>query len=234
MKRRNLLAILSTVSVLLASTPLLWLQADTAPAMKRMEAETNASLNLYCNLEDGGSGKVVGGSVGVDVSQTLAEIQAGGLDKSKTSYAEYTVSAPVAGEYAVRIGAVMGAGNAVADYPAAVVVNNGKGGDVYPATFHYDEANTWAVGETTVTIRLQEGENRIACTGILKDILDAGAGWAYCNQDYLEIDGRLTAAPITRMWAVNDAVANLYSVDGSKLGGGRDGQPEDVEFADLK
>lgn len=57
MKRRNLLAILSTVSVLLASTPLLWLQADTAPAMKRMEAETNASLNLYCNLEDGGSGK---------------------------------------------------------------------------------------------------------------------------------------------------------------------------------
>lgn len=41
----------------------------------------------------------------------------------------------------------MGAGNAVADYPAAVVVNNGKGGDVYPATFHYDEANTWAVGK---------------------------------------------------------------------------------------
>ena len=222
MKRRNLLAILSTVSVLLASTPLLWLQADTAPAMKRMEAETSASLNLYCNLEDGGSGKVVGGSVGVDVSQTLAEIQAGGLDKSKTSYVEYTVNAPAAGEYAVRIGAVMGAGNAVADYPAAVVVNNGKGGDVYSAVFHYDEANTWAVGETTVTIRLQEGENRIACTGILKDILDAGAGWAYCNQDYLEIDGRLTAAPITRMWAVNDAVANLYSVDGSKLGGGRD------------
>ena len=88
MKRRNLLAILSTVSVLLASTPLLWLQADTAPAMKRMEAETSASLNLYCNLEDGGSGKVVGGSVGVDVSQTLAEIQTGGLDKSKTSYME--------------------------------------------------------------------------------------------------------------------------------------------------
>lgn len=45
---------------------------------------------------------------------------------------EYTVNAPAAGEYAVRIGAVMGAGNAVADYPAAVVVNNGKNGDVYP------------------------------------------------------------------------------------------------------
>lgn len=222
MKRRNLLAILSTVSVLLASTPLLWLQADTAPAMKRMEAETSASLNLYRDLESGGTGKVVGGSVGVDVSQTLAEIQADGLDKSKTSYVEYKVNAPAEGEYAVRIGAVVGAGNAVTDYPAAVVVNGGKGADVYPATFHYDEANTWAVGETTVTIRLQEGENRIACTGILKDILDAGAGWAYGNQDYLEIDGRLTPDSITRMWAVNDAVANLYSVEGNKLGGGRD------------
>ena len=78
MKRRNLLAILSTVSVLLASTPLLWLQADTAPAMKRMEAETSASLNLYCNLEDGGSGKVVGGSVGLSPLWTLLAALLGG------------------------------------------------------------------------------------------------------------------------------------------------------------
>lgn len=48
-------------------------------------------------------------------------------------YVEYKVSAPAAGEYEIRVGAMLGGGSE--QYPTAVIVNNGKETDVYAADF---------------------------------------------------------------------------------------------------
>ena len=161
----------------------------------RMEAETDGDFNNYADLE----GNVVGGSS--NSPYTMAEIKENGLDKSVTSYVEYTVEAPESGEYDVTVGGIMGAGADISNYHTVIVVNNGKGDDVYEAVYHYDVPTGWTQGTVTVTLKLNEGVNTIACTGIVNDTLATqDCGWgAYLSQDYLDIDSRLTPVSANRM-----------------------------------
>ena len=73
----------------------------------RMEAETDGDFNNYADLE----GNVVGGSS--NSPYTMAEIKENGLDKSVTSYVEYTVEAPESGEYDVTVGGIIGRKNSI-------------------------------------------------------------------------------------------------------------------------
>ena len=167
----------------------------------RMEAETDAYLNLYGNPEGteenpSGTGVTVGGSADIHNVQTYADIAANGLDSVYTSYAEYTVDAPEAGEYEVIVGVRLGADKNFSLYPAAVVVNGGGQGNVYKADFVFDPAVSFVnTAACVVHVSLQKGLNRIACTSVLKDMVDAGAAWAYANQDYLDLDSQLTPVP---------------------------------------
>lgn len=184
----------------------------------RMEAETDGDFNNYADLE----GNVVGGSS--NSPYTMADIKENGLDKSVTSYVEYTVEAPESGEYDVTVGGIMGAGADISNYHTVIVVNNGKGDDVYEAVYHYDVPTGRTQGTVAVTLKLNEGVNTIACTGIVNDTLvTQDCGWgAYLNQDYLDIDSRLTPVSANRMWAYQDAVPHYYVVSGTKLENGND------------
>ena len=143
-----------------------------------------------------GTGVTVGGSADIHNVQTYADIAANGLDSVYTSYAEYTVDAPEAGEYEVIVGVRLGADKTFSLYPAAVVVNGGGQGNVYKADFVFDPAVSFVnTAACVVRVSLQKGLNRIACTSVLKDMVDAGAAWAYANQDYLDLDSRLTPVP---------------------------------------
>ena len=82
----------------------------------------------------------MGGSADIHNVQTYADIAANGLDSVYTSYAEYTVDAPEAGEYEVIVGVRLGADKNFSLYPAAVVVNGGGQGNVYKADFVFDPA----------------------------------------------------------------------------------------------
>lgn len=85
---------------------------------------------------------------------------------------------PEAGEYEVIVGVRLGADKNFSLYPAAVVVNGGGQGNVYKADFVFDPAVSFVnTAACVVHVSLQKGLNRIACTSVLKDMVDAGAAW---------------------------------------------------------
>ncbi len=201
----------------------------------RIEAEDANLSNVYGKLEEqanASAGKVVTGASNSKMAQTYDEI-AVFLDKTNTAYVQYEVTAPVDGDYRIRVGMFAGASKKellTENMYTTVLVND----DIYKAV---NEGNLSDSYGAELTVSLKKGVNVIRCIGLTRDQQawkldtrsapyedDAYKG-AYCwlNQDYLDIDSRLTQVKKADPYVLkaNDTgklFANLFTPNDTGLG----------------
>lgn len=180
--------------------------------LQRMEAETDAELNLY-SIESNNlySGCKAAGMAATGNVQSYDELKSY-VSKSDMPYVQYTVDAPADGNYPIRVGINVGGSglkNGMKPY-SAVIVND----TVYKAEF---TGNNGAVQAVPLTVALKQGRNIIRCTAFTKDQLDNAVdkGWFWLNQDYLDVstlaDAQKTSQPVTQQ-AESLAYFGNYSV----------------------
>lgn len=152
---------------------------------------------------------VVGGASKSACTQTSAQL-ASYLDDKQTAYVQYQVEAPKDGTYSIRLGAYVGSDKNLTHDRTTVVVNE----TVYEAKFNgFSKLDT-----ATLNLNLKTGYNIIRCFAPIYNEESAG----YLNQDFLELDSRLTA--ITQSQTIIDAgdetkvLANQYKDKGYTLG----------------
>ena len=157
------------------------------------------------------NGTVEGSETSVNTTQEYAEIEAGNLDKDKTSYIQYTVKTENAGKYVLRVGAyVEGSG----DMPYGTILVNGK---AYKAQFS-GNWNGWDA--VNLPVDLREGINTIQCIGVTAEQTGTN-GWI--GYDYLDIPEGLTATSNVVSAADSDwdnyLYLNRYKDNSTNFGG---------------
>lgn len=186
-------------------------QVSPFTGLAKMEAEGYAVVNKYNPTPETGnkyaSGlAIIGGRWGTDTVQSYDDIQANGLDASKTPYITYTVNAPADGTYTVKPGYYVN--KLYTGGYMALLVNNT---DLYKVDFTSDGCS--AVGywnSNSADVTLKAGKNTVTLIGYL----DNGDGSYWHTHDYLEIDSRLTAVKpdsMTRLEAETYGIVNRYS-----------------------
>ncbi len=226
MKIRKILAVVLTTAVLMSGMSgdlSMYANAaatdETGVEMARIEAEASICHGYQAN--DTGVG-------GASTQQYTYEEMAQFLDKGGngddkkekyTSYVQYAVTAPEDGEYRIKVGFDVGTtdsdpGSWSEDPYIAVLVN---GQQAYQAIMPKTSVNTGTQG-IPLTVTLKKGLNLIRCTGLPKgqpayelDAADNGI-WVWVNHDYLDIDGRLTAASTAQTTAnATDGMFHNYT-----------------------
>lgn len=191
------------------------------PFYNRVEAE-NAEYVVYNgykseaeSAEMASGGYVIGGVARHTLRQTFEELKEW-VDSSDghTSYVEYAVMAPSNDTYQIRVGITPGTVDKSQTKPFAAVLVNG---DVYKAQFTGNWNDTQAI---KLDIKLKKGLNIIRVTSLTTD-QECIKVSSWINQDYIDLDKRLTALKrsVITAEAENSQYINLYTVN--------DGMPSD-------
>ena len=168
------------------------------PFYDRIEAEDNKYV-YYAGYaseaeksEKASGGAVSGGTKRWLIEQTFDELKTwiDGSD-SHMPYVEYTVVAPADGKYDIRVGFIADVNKSVANRDeikkpfVTVLVNK----DIYKAQYTTDWGETEAV---KLNVDLKKGRNIIRCTTYTAD-QEIFTVSSWINQDFLDLDKRLTA-----------------------------------------
>ena len=186
-------------------------------ACTRIEAENTAYVS-YVGYESaktetptGASSKTVGGvSRGSELKQSFAQLSEY-LDKAGMAYVQYAVEAPEDGIYNIRVGYLAGGSG---EKPFVTVLVNDT---VYKANFD----NNWgSLDAPTLAVEMKKGINLIRCTSLTTDQACFSSSWI--NQDYLDVDSKLTVLDATSWNTINagdetKVLANQYTDQGDTL-----------------
>lgn len=190
---------------------------ETATKYTRLEVEKYALANQYKNSNEDGylSGKFGASlkNISKDV-QSFKEIQKDGIDKGKTPYVKYSIVAPEAGSYKVRIGTTyQHEGETKQNYSSYAVLVNGKATEYQVNYFNNVYCRPFA---KEVTLDLKKGTNDVIITGFLKDET-SDESFAGNNFDYLDVADGLTAEKLGGRVEAEHSEYNTY-IPTSELG----------------
>lgn len=160
---------------------------------RRIEAEDteyvtyNGYVSSKTETPTGASNQTVGGVSKGNLKQTSEELTTY-LDKKTTAYLEYKVEAPADGKYNIRVAALPGTTGTSTDWknPYSVVLVNDK---AYTAEY---DAGWGKLDAVNLAVDMKKGQNIIRVTTITTD-QDCFSATSWINQDYLEIDSKLSA-----------------------------------------
>lgn len=160
---------------------------------RRIEAEDteyvtyNGYVSSKTETPTGASNQTVGGVSKGNLKQTSEELTTY-LDKKTTAYLEYKVEAPADGKYNIRVAALPGTIGTSTDWknPYSVVLVNDK---AYTAEY---DAGWGKLDAVNLAVDMKKGQNIIRVTTITTD-QDCFSATSWINQDYLEIDSKLSA-----------------------------------------
>lgn len=183
----------------------------------RLEAEIYGTANLYndiSQMNNAYSGNACVGECSIynidwDYLQTYSSLSVY-LHKSNTPYVSYSVIAPHDGDYKIKPSVVIS--DYCEEYFFTVLVNDNKTYQIFSDSEKI---------ESEITVFLKEGINIIRCIPYTKELLSFKKYPVWNNQDYLDIDDRLTGVlpSYVRLEAENSPFYNRFSVSGDHLGG---------------
>lgn len=163
--------------------------STTAPTLEevvksmgnRIEAEDTKYVTYDSNSAYHSDGTVAGGVSKGKIVYTYDEIVEYTDYNKYAPHVQYTVDVPETGEYAIRLGAVIGGSHK----PYVAVMVNGQSYKV-----QYPNTGT-ATGK--VIVSLKKGINYIRISGITKDFLDSiNNASTWVNHDYIDVEKSIT------------------------------------------
>ena len=178
-----------------ANVDCLYMDKALSARKNRMEAEhaEYAVWNGYNTTENNtnASGGVQVGGADASKNVYYADLKPG-VDLSNTGYIQWTVDAPVAGDYPIAMRAHIKIGGShsgsLAEKVYVTFFVNGE--TAYKAKFNGE--NGWVYDTDAVSVALNKGVNEIIAIPLVKDIIDANS-WGWANADCLYLDNRLIA-----------------------------------------
>ncbi len=200
----------------------------------RFEAETDAYYNFYNATTGGGSysGKTGRSSQSTENAQSKAELEANGLDVSKTPHVMYVINTDAAGDYEIRVGTAYHATSTSRKVPANYT---GHFGVFVNDTTRAHAIKSFAVTSTdrniatyVGTVSLKAGQNVIYVTGATSDTYQQefveGEGFnvyrTFVHQDYLDVqktfnDGtrNITISAPTNVMEAEDSFMRNYTAE---------------------
>ena len=175
--------------------------------MVRYEAETYAESNLYSSLNEefgGASGDhVIGGaSVANSDLPKQEELQNGNVQLGNCSFIQYTVIAPSAGDYTIKVGYLLGEPTTDRkEHYLPVLINNKT---MYKAEFNHNPDWGGPGGALTgLRVHLERGTNTIILVPFSKEYKESNEK-AWVCQDFIEVPSTLTMVAPESMKPVAD------------------------------
>lgn len=181
----------------------------------RLEAETYAIGNMYQrnSVYDEMSGGYCNYSNSSPTVQSYEDLAANGISGKDTPYVKFTINAPAAGTYDVRVGmSYKHNGKTEQDYSSLAILINGEPTEVRLPRFTNNYCKPFPLN---LQLTLQEGFNEVIFTGVLDDTSSEG-NYVNLHYDYLDVTGGLTAQPVGQRIEAENAEYNGYITDTKK------------------